>query len=268
MRLDENQLGELLKAPLALLAITDPETLDQVNNLLPYSIGFEIECDMIDKDNNEAFKNIPYIMDVHNTIGEQRYRIPNGIRGIICLYFICQQLPIYSLLNPASGIHYHVDCKTDDTHKDLRLSYILTHEKFILKELSTWGYKGTYNKKDIGGKGNWLNRCSGYETLEFRIGEMTFDYDLILKRMLHLSKLVKFLKDNLSVEVKKPVFEPIQANVVIDYQRVILSEFKSEEARRMMRLNRLLAEQMDKASKLSKKPEEESINYRRRSHNI
>src|SRR5687768_16362332 len=97
-------------SPLSLLAIKDKQVIQYLNELIPYSRAFEIECDKSPVYSNEAFRNIPDIMDVNNSDFEQRYRIPNGLRGIICIYNISTQLKINSLLNPHSSIHYHTDC--------------------------------------------------------------------------------------------------------------------------------------------------------------
>ena len=77
---------------------------------LPYSVGIEFECIQNEHFNIEEFKSIPNILDVNVDTGEQRFRIPAGLNGIKTLYKISEALKQNSLLNPLSGIHYHVDC--------------------------------------------------------------------------------------------------------------------------------------------------------------
>ena len=76
-----------------------------------YSTGFEIECSCKEDVNFKAFRNIPNIIEADvNTCNEQRFRIPNGIEGLQCLFNISIVLKKEALLNPGSGIHYHIDC--------------------------------------------------------------------------------------------------------------------------------------------------------------
>ena len=106
----ENIVKEMIySSPLPLLSIKDEKIIDFVNSFLPYSTGFEIECNQGKNFNVENFENIPDIISVNIDSSEQRFRVPNGIKGIICLYNICEQLKLNSEENPLSGIHYHVD---------------------------------------------------------------------------------------------------------------------------------------------------------------
>src|SRR5690606_2245349 len=109
----------------------------------------EIECDMvgnpdygtkgskITQNHNQIFRNIPDIISVDNDNWEQRYRIPNGLKGIICLYHISKQLKLNSLLNPKSSVHYHVDC-TDCYSEIANIVRKSTNIEYILSELDTW----------------------------------------------------------------------------------------------------------------------------------
>lgn len=165
------------------------DKLDFINNLLPYSIGIEIECFQKNTFDIEKFKNIPYIIEVKCDTFEQRFRIPNGLRGLICLYFISEQLKFNSELNLGSGIHYHVDLSQTFylIDKDIRCY------KWILNDLEIWKYDGLYNTKQVAfdSKGSWVNFRKYLNTIEIRIGEMTFDYTLLLKRILHCTDIVR-----------------------------------------------------------------------------
>lgn len=172
--------------PLALLELKDKDSIDYVNNLLPYSVGIEIECHRGPDYNIKFFEDIPNIMDVVVDGGEQRYRIPKGIDGMVCLYRLCILLKEYSLMTD-SGHHYHIDLEEIN---GINNTFLEKHSSWILKELEKWKYSGTYNKKRIGG---WIRR-SHFPTLEFRIGNMTFEYDVIIKRLIHASDIVRRLK--------------------------------------------------------------------------
>lgn len=165
------------------------------NYYLPYSIGIEIECVQKDTFNIEDFKSIPNILAIECDEYEQRFRIPSGLKGLQCLYRISQALKLNSLLNPLSGIHYHVDCS--DTYDKFTPEIVADNEDWILKELDSWGYRGTYNKRKIEFtfSHNWIRFQSSFKTMECRIGEMTFDYVLLVKRIFHLSSIVKRFKE-------------------------------------------------------------------------
>ncbi len=209
--------------PLALLTIKNLKDISIINDYLPYSTGFEIECMQGKHYNVDNFKKIPDILDVINDTSEQRYRIPSGIKGFMCLYNISEQLQINSELNSLSGIHYHVDMT--DCFNIITKEFILKNRDWIIKELETWNYKGTYNSKginhnniSIGDAGNWA-RFSHHSTLEFRIGEMTFDYKVLVKRIIHCNSIVKRIKDLLGVEYKPLKPEPLDTKQLIEYIR-------------------------------------------------
>lgn len=189
--------------------VNDPDAIEAGNFYLPYSTGFEIECDKADEYDEFCFTSIPDIMDVNNGSGEQRYRIPSGIKGLICLYNISHQLKINSVFTE-SGIHYHVDC-TDlaelkveerfyDEAKNRSLydhKYLYKYEDLILEELDTWGYIGSYNKRQFSSGGSWVRMNQPFNTVEFRIGEMTFEYQLLLKRIVHVNAIMRHIKNEL-----------------------------------------------------------------------
>lgn len=187
-------INQLIRTnPLALLTIKSKEYLDYINKLLPFSTGFEIECGYGKEYNLNAFKAIPYILDVSNDGGEQRYRIPTGLAGLICLYLISDQLKRNSALNLESGIHYHVDCT--DCFSRFNEVFLKEYKDYILSELDTWHYKGKYNSRDVGYGAKWLRLSNEHKTLEFRCGEMTFDYSELVKNILHANQIVSNLKN-------------------------------------------------------------------------
>lgn len=194
--------------PLALLSISNQDSLMTVNSYLPFSVGFEIECNAlenveINRGVIEEFRSIPFILHADiNDYGEIRFRIPSGINGFICLYYISKKLKVYFGLNEASGIHYHIGVE----------SYpfpVLQQKQFVLEELSTWNYRGSYNAKNIAAfKGNWVRYPTGIKTVEYRIGEMTFDYDLLVKRIVHCCYISReVIERNTNVKVEIPFYD-------------------------------------------------------------
>lgn len=168
---------------------------------LPFSTGFEIECEQRENFNLSTFKNIPNIVEVKVDSHEQRFRIPKGIKGLTCLYDISIALKENSNLNLGSGIHYHVNFNKYFELIDKEV--IKTHSDWILKELDTWKYRGTYNYRSVTFNRTWVKFHKQYKTIEFRIGEMTFDYSLLFKRIAHCNAIVKKLINALEIEVIK-----------------------------------------------------------------
>lgn len=215
--LDQKLLLDMLYTnPVSLLAIKNEQVINEINNLIPYSTGFEIECDEGSNYNEQTFRIIPDIMDVQNDSWEQRYRIPNGLRGIICLYNISIQLKLNSLLNPKSSIHYHVDC-TDCFNEISRLINQKNSKEYILCELDTWLEKS--NDASNRTAGCWF-KLNDLKTIEFRLGEMTFEYPILLKRIIHCNSIVKKFKDQLS-DIKAPEYIAPDFNRILEYTKTV-----------------------------------------------
>lgn len=194
--------------PLALTSL--PEHLKvKVNELIPYDTGIEVECSNrgIIPDKMEVFSAIPELKALDLNSYEQRFRLPSGIDGLICLYKISLLLKDKFGLNPLSGIHYHTDLNDldPDTVKEFfhkrEDSRFLELEETLLTELDSWDYKGKYNKRGLGysSKSNWVT-FNSIGTLEVRTGEMTFDYEVLVKRVLHCQYLNKIFRSYISCE--------------------------------------------------------------------
>lgn len=177
----------------------------------PYSVGFEIETMTSDI---RIFDEIPYLMENKSSVSELRFRIPNGIKGIQCLFNISIYLKKYTELNPDSGIHYHVDCT--DVYDLFTFDFINKQSKYILTELDKWEYKGTYNPRlcVFSGNRNWVRFKNSTKTIEIRIGEMTFDYELLFERIRHCNEIVKTLKDALLIPVVSK-YDKHKANEIV-----------------------------------------------------
>lgn len=205
----------LFTNPLSLLAIRDKQVINQINNLVPYSTGFDIECHEADNYDESCFTNIPDIMDVNNGCGEQRYRIPNGLVGIICLYNICYQLKVNSLLNPLSSIHYHIDCTDCFNEISKLIRDNKENQEYILSELDKWLAKDEIPEVASSRKcgfGSWF-KLNDLRTIEYRMGEMTFEYGLILKRVIHCNAITKYFKDKVEDRTKVAIPTFIEPNI-------------------------------------------------------
>lgn len=204
----------IYKNPLALLAIGDDvESIRLVNSYLPFTTGFEIECTQDPLFELSSFTNIPDIVNVNIDSSEQRFQIPAGISGFICLWHITEQLKTNSQLNYGSGLHYHIDFGETACAKIRKVEY--DKFKWILDELDSWKYIGTYNKRAITDSRTWVRVPTEHKTVEIRIGEMSFDYELIIKRIIHCNQIVMKMKQQLNVEVA------ISDEGIINKQRIL-----------------------------------------------
>jgi len=236
-------LEELKNAPLLLLTVKDKETIDYFNNLIPYSTGFEIECNWNESYNKDNFLAIPDLMELKSDNYEQRYRIPNGIRGMICLYHISIQLKYNLLLNLGSGIHYQIDCTDSDSYNQLYRKQILEKNKnWILTELDAWGIPGKGTMREVG---YWFRYNSSHNTIEYRVGEMTFDYRILLKRIIHCNSITSRLKLQLD-GIKEPVFEEPDVRKILEYGKHSISNLSNYQIK-IAALNRKI-EELNKAT--------------------
>lgn len=156
-------------------------------SLLPYSIGIEVEAHP-----KKSFKR-PLLDQLFIGGAETQMRISKGIKGMLELKQFCDLLKEYYYFNEQSGIHYHVDFDECPDKRFMDDSL----KKQILKELDSWGYTGRYNHREIEtSKRVWVRIHPFHNTLEFRIGEMTFDYELMMKRILHITRICKKIKSS------------------------------------------------------------------------
>lgn len=186
------------------------------DSYLPYKTGIEIECrqkrygllrDLVKEKENDYYF---HLVDLASEEYEQKFQIPCNTHGYITLYETLEIFKKSCFLNPKSGIHYHIDLgqhvssfgkkypifsATPGYDPQFQIFLLQKGFMFILSELEKWGYKGSYNSKKVSPyKGpNWVNFRSDYQTIEIRIGEMTFDYSLMIKRILHCQAIVKKL---------------------------------------------------------------------------
>jgi len=214
MQINKELLEEIIyRSPLALLKIKDKNVIRQINSYLPYSVGMEFECYKKEGFLESNFTNIPYIMAVDTDSNEQRYRIPPGIKGLICLYNISIQLKLNSDIDMGSSVHYH----TDMTHLWSKVSgkFIDEVNPFIIEKLTEWK---TALDMTYAVRGSWY-KFNDWKTLEVRIGEPTFDYSILVKRAIQCAEIVRHLQFLLNVEYHKIEPEILDGKDLLNYIR-------------------------------------------------
>jgi hypothetical protein len=176
--------------PTPLLNIKNQYIIDIIDSYLPYSHGMEFECSQQSNYDEESFKKIPNIMEVKVDSYEQRYRIPSGLKGMVCLYDICNLMKDMSINNTESSTHYHTDLT--DIWSEINVSGYRQQPKgydYITESLKEWETAFDYSKT-----ANWWY-FNDLGTLEVRIGEPTFDYNIIIKRLMQCSDLCKQIRN-------------------------------------------------------------------------
>lgn len=195
----ENELINIEEAiywfPLSLKGIKNDILINQINSFLPYSVGLEFECAKKKSFNINKFENIPDIIEIICDSDEQRFRIPNGIKGMICLFNICKQLKINSEINPLSGIHYHIDMT--DTFHLISHTIVDENQNWILEELDKWeDAKDTKQERTCAIDYRcYVNFQTPFKTAEIRIGAQSFDYSFIIKRVIDANQIIKKFKE-------------------------------------------------------------------------
>jgi hypothetical protein len=236
-----NEIKEILSiSPLLLLndVLTNDKILQYCNACLPYSIGIEIEADYTNKPDLLYTYLLAHSVDNY----EQRFRIPNGYKGLIALELIVNQLK-YFLIPTQSGNHYHIDCTQNFS---LMRNKILKSN--ILEQLDNWEYKGTYNKRNVAfnQKGNWVNIRDDFNTCEVRIGELAYDYKTVFKRIFELCGIIKTIRIDSNLNYQETfdndinineIFENIkQSNINYkDYINNNISKLKNKEIKHLIK---------------------------------
>lgn len=183
--------NELLTAFLTNPYLVDPAYHHVGSTLWPYDIGMEIECNMEKHYDKVIFESLQGIKAVDTDSEEQRYRITNGYEGFKALWNLTKLLHEFSIINLQAGIHYHNDLTN---YYDLVKGVPFKEYNFVLDELDSWNYPpGRYNEyREVSEyKARWVRFDDVYKTVEYRIGEQTFDYSLLAKRIIHVNALTQ-----------------------------------------------------------------------------
>jgi hypothetical protein len=186
--------------PYTLNIIRDKKLLRTADLMLPRTTGIEIECRTEDTYALEnELKTVKGITTANVSYSEVDFSFVAGHKGFIALYNALELIKKHCNINPASGIHYHIGVN------DLKLSNILNYFSitytrnldWVLTKLESWGYKGNFNKKEVSFNKQWVKLHSDYDTIEYRIGGMTFDYKKIIAKVLHAQQLTTKMEDDI-----------------------------------------------------------------------
>jgi len=192
--------------PFALKAVSDKKLLKVAESYLPYSTGIEIETPFKDnqikktpefKEDFRRLLSMPGIYSSEKTLLTEHYenkvRLNSGVNGMLALYELCEYMKKYFIFNTSSGIHFHIDCSEIKNFTSF-VNYTIG-QRWILDSLDSWKYEEKYNCRAISSmKGNWVTIRQDFKTIEFRICDMSFDYDYLIKRIIHCQNIVKKVK--------------------------------------------------------------------------
>lgn len=206
---DEESIDYIISNTPEVLDSDDPDVIEAGIYYLPYSTGFEMEFDNNGELTSDMFTDLN-LLDLDINDSEQRFRIDNGIIGLKQLSGISRILRKYAIFSDYSGIHYHIDCT--DKYNQFTCKNVNDNWEWIQNELIHWEYGGNYNKQGYCGiynkqndepnkyNGSWLRFNSQFKTMEYRIGNMTFDYRVLFKRIVHANYITKTLKKVIEIE--------------------------------------------------------------------
>lgn len=210
----------------SLLPLDNPQIISYIGSLFPYDVGVEIESSYLNyTEVEQGFKELVakgLIKDYRIGTSETSFRLPNNVKGLVGLEQVLNIFLNHYSINLESGIHYHIDFSEID-FSSITISDEL--KGFTLKELDSWEYKGNYNKRKFerDQKGSWVTTRSYFKTLEFRIGEMSFDYSVIIKRILHLQQICTVIKNNFT-----------DPRIKLEQLHIQLEELRKEKERKQL----------------------------------
>jgi hypothetical protein len=168
------------------------------DNYLPVESGIEIEAVVKEgkrvSEFNQKLSAISGISQYNQSsdTNEVRIRICGGIAGMLALEQALELVKDYYDLNPKSGIHYHVSFSMTSY---LGSNFTKNNKEWVLNSLKCWNYTGTYNQWTISRAKEAVRIHEAYDTIEYRIGEMSFDYSLIMKRLVHAQSITRGLRE-------------------------------------------------------------------------
>lgn len=137
--------------------------------------------------------------EISGNLNEIRVSI-KGVHQLNSLWEICKVLnENCKIPSEKGGIHIHIDLtELINNYPDAKdyANRFLNRKSYLSRILNIFGgYKGNYNKKGaaIATKGYWIN-ISNKNTIEFRIGSLNFNYRIIIRWIIELSKIVTELR--------------------------------------------------------------------------
>lgn len=188
-----------------------------INSMLPVDTGFEFESyGRVAIPSESVYilcRNINAVdischLDGDDGGHENKVRIRAGVDGAITLWKFLNLLKERTRFNDKGCIHYHVGIRDFYTYIPSQVRYGNSNTtewaKFqrliepILQELDTWGYQeeisGSQRRRISECKWSYVRIHPGHYTAEFRIGEPSYDYQTVMKRVIHIHQLVKKMR--------------------------------------------------------------------------
>jgi hypothetical protein len=188
--------------------------------LVPRTVGMEIEVE-------NTRDKVALLIRPHSThsTSELRFFLGKGINFFKELYIVTLLLNEHSTINPSSGIHYHSftylkglrDCfyGISGSSEDSEMNNKFNSE--FSKLVNHWGYSGTYNTgiSFTSGGSRIMRINESNHTWEIRVGEMTFDYSLIVKRSINSVKITKYIERH-TPKLIKSVFSSTKVDILAE----------------------------------------------------
>lgn len=201
----------------------DPKiTYGIMKKMLPLRFSIEIEClGALNKgdrtqDLNKLYnvysltRDYSYVRteeDYLNATVLNEHRISVlGFKQLVGFYNVLEAMKHSLFYCKGGGIHIHIDLTpfyySDNNSNSwkvesyyIKLHNVLSTNAYLDRVYKIFGskYTGTYNRRscEIDSKGNWINIRPYFKTIEFRIGDLTFEYEELIDIVIQLQALVK-----------------------------------------------------------------------------
>lgn len=179
-------------------------------SMIPYQFGLEIECSPV-RECPPMFKN-KGCLDESVSSREARFRIIPGADGMKTLFELCNHLKEHYHPNPQGALHIHVDSREKGfiggffTGNDY--SKKLSDKDFcesILSKLDDVGYIRSYNSRlvtYVTSAATWVRFQDTKQTIEYRIFDVSFEYEDLVKSVIKAQKVTKFIKSQIASKSK------------------------------------------------------------------
>jgi hypothetical protein len=216
--------------------------MSRLNRVIPHRVGIELELigDFMrnykklhpelnsTRDIKRHFNVLDFSEDwfdssIKNEFNEIRVSINNAFQ-LKGLYRILLGIKKYCEMPIGGGIHIHIDISkySSSKNKAILAKYINNRLDEVQDIFPV--YTGKYNKKKvgIGQKATWVN-ISKWNSIEFRIAPLTFDYNMLLTWIVGCSKFVSkaiqncHIKEILVGESRKNDADHISEVINFDY---------------------------------------------------
>lgn len=207
-----------------------------MKSMIPFRFSVEFECfgGYLNVSNKKTILSVSSNIDSFTPIRLEVYRESVNEIRISCLayhqleafYQRLEHMKMYNKGGNGTGIHIHIDISSFDYASYSRIKMRKAVQLFdsvevLDKVYQIFGskYQGAYNKRGARtqSKGWWINCFRDFDTIEFRIGDLTFEYEELIKIIIELEKLVKHIMLQSGFKLTRKVYNKADYEEQVKY---------------------------------------------------